>query len=661
MPIERLKPTYSMEAERLRALEQVVPEAFADRRINWEVLRESLGERVDDEEAGTEHFGLFWPGRREARRLAAQPGKGALVPAPGEGVDEETTENIFIEGDNLEVLKLLQKSYSGRIKMIYIDPPYNTGNDYIYKDNFQERLEDYLKRTGQMNEEGGLLTTNTKAGGRFHSNWLNMMYPRLVLARNLLRGDGFIVVSIDDEEFANLTHLLDQIFGEENRIAVLVWDRNRKNDAKYFSVGHEYMIVYAKDEQKLRDLEIRLRAPKEGINDVKAEFEHLKTKYKSNWDKVAHGLREFFSGLAEDDPRKPLGRYTKVDERGPYRDDGNINWPGGGGPMYEVIHPVTGKPCRKPRSGWRFPTKKRFDEEVEKGRIVFGEDENRVPSIRTDLFENATQVMTSVHYSYAQTAANDFDAIFDGLRVFDNPKPVPDIINLIRYLTDSDDLVLDFFAGSATTAQAVLELNKKDGSNRRFVCVQLPEIITDKTATGRNALSLNLSTIADIGKERIRRVIKRINIKDHNKLRLDNHKQDHGFKVFKLDQSNFRAWQDYRGDDIRQLETLFASHESPFVEGWKEQDVLTELLLIEGFPLNSKVTPDDTFVANRVLEVKSDFSGHRLFICLEPRINARTIERVAELPREDIFICLDSSLTDATKVRLTDVGNVRTI
>jgi adenine-specific DNA-methyltransferase len=660
MAIERLRLRPSLDDERLRSLKQFVPEAFADGVISWEILRELLGERLDDEGTRTEHFGLTWPGKREARRLAAQPSKRSLVPVPSEGINEESTANIFIEGDNLEVLKLLQKPYAGRIKLIYIDPPYNTGNDYIYKDNFQETADDYLKRTGQMSVEGGLLTTNKKEGGRFHSNWLNMMYPRLLLAKNLLRDDGFIVASIDDEEFANLTHLLDQVFGEENRISILVWDRNRKNDANYFSVGHEYMIVYAKDEQKLRELDLRLRAPKEGIDDVRAEFERLKAVHKSDWEKVARGLREFFSTLADDDPRKPLNRYTKVDERGPYRDDGNINWPGGGGPMYEVLHPVTGKPCRKPRSGWRFPTKERFDEEVERGRIVFGEDENKVPSIRTDLFENATQVMTSVHYSYAQTAANDFDQIFDGLRVFDNPKPVPDIINLIRYLTESDDLVLDFFAGSATTAHAVLELNKRDASNRRFLCVQLAEPITDKTATGRNALSLGLNTIADVGKERIRRVIKRITLNGHNKLR-DNHKQDHGFKVFKLDKSNFQAWQEYRGDDVRQLEILFAGHETPFVDGWEEQEVLIELLLIEGFPLDSKISLDNTLTSNRMVKVESDSSAHRLLICLEPLINEETIEGVAGLPREDIFICLDNALTDTAKVRLTDVGNVRTI
>jgi adenine-specific DNA-methyltransferase len=249
MPVEKFQPIDNLDAERLEALKQLFPEAVADGRIQFDTLRDLLQDAREDDEPDAEHFGLFWHGKREARRLAAQPSRGSLAPTPGEGVDEATTENIFIEGDNLEVLKLLQKSYAGRIKMIYIDPPYNTGNDFIYKDDFKEPLDSYLRRTGQTDDEGALLTSNTRADGRFHSNWLNMIYPRLRLARNLLRDDGVIFVSIADHEIHNLRQVLSEIFGEENFIACVIWQKifSPKNTARHFSEDHDYILVYAKN------------------------------------------------------------------------------------------------------------------------------------------------------------------------------------------------------------------------------------------------------------------------------------------------------------------------------------------------------------------------------------------------------------------------------
>jgi adenine-specific DNA-methyltransferase len=244
MTIQKLRPSFTFTQDRLKELESIIPEAFADERINWDVLKEALGTYLEEEGSDAEHFGLFWPGKRDARRLATVPSKGTLKPAPGEGVDEDATGNIFIEGDNLEVLKLLQKSYAGHIKMIYIDPPYNTGNDFVYKDEFWDPLEDYLKKTGQADEEGKILTTNTKADGRFHSNWLSMMYPRLRLARTLLREDGAIFVSIDDTEMPHLKLLMNEIFGEENFVATLVWQRSKKGDAKLIANIHEYILIF---------------------------------------------------------------------------------------------------------------------------------------------------------------------------------------------------------------------------------------------------------------------------------------------------------------------------------------------------------------------------------------------------------------------------------
>mgnify|MGYP003288743458 CR=1 FL=1 len=626
MAIEKLRPALSLDDERLRALGQVVPEAFADGQINWEVLRELLGERVEDEKAGAEHFGLFWPGKREARRLAAQPSKGTLVPAPGEGVDEETTGNIFIEGDNLEVLKLLKKSYSGRIKMIYIDPPYNTGNDLIYKDNFSEPLGDYLKKTGQMGEAGELLTTNTKADGRFHTNWLNMIYPRLRLARDLLREDGVIFISIDDNELDNLTHVVTEVFGEENFVATIVWQKvfAKKNKAQ-ISGSHDYILVYTKSlgewhRNLLPRSEEQLEAFKNVDNDPRGV-----------WQSVA------FSVQSEDAEKRQAYRYK-------------IKLPSG----REVL-PPTG------RHWGRLPDG--YEEMLCENRIWFGQEGDSPPRVKVFLNEVQQGIVPDTWWTHEESGNNqeakkEVLELLPNMEPFGTPKPTRLIMRMLEIAVSKDegDIILDFFAGSGPTAHAVMKMNKQDGGNRRFMCVQLPEPLKKNSKEFQSGYK----TIADLTKERIRRAATTIKKDTSKELKLRG-ELDFGFKVFKLAQSTFQAWQDYDGDDIRQLEHLFALNETPFVEGWKQEEVLTELLLIEGFPLNSKITPAETFTANRVIQVESEFSAHRLFICLEPRLNDHSIERVAELPGEDIFICLDSALTDTAKMRLMDVGNVRTI
>jgi len=472
--------------------------------IDFDLLRQELSESIV--EGPQERYHLNWPGKREALLTANAPIAKTLRPCREESVDFDTTKNLFIEGDNLDALKLLQETYLGKVKMIYIDPPYNTGNDFIYEDDFAENAEEFLKRSNQKDEEGNRLVANTEANGRFHSDWLSMMYSRLKLARHLLRDDGIIFVSIDDDEASNLCKICNEIFGESNFIANLVWDRNRKNDAKYFSVGHEYMAVYFKDKSFVQSQGTLFRAPKDGVDELKNFFNKLRADFKDDWDAIREKILDFYLSIPEEDPREPIKRFRKFDHKGPYRDDGNINWPGGGGPMYQVIHPGTKRPCKLPASGWRYPTPQRFWEEFDKGRVVFGPDESTVPKVRTNLFENNDQVMKSVHYSYAQTATNKFIEIFDGIRVFENPKPASDIVQIVRYVTDLDDIVVDFFAGSATTAHAVMQLNAEDGGNRKFIMVQLPEPCDEKS----EAFKAGYKTIAEISKERIRRAGKKI-------------------------------------------------------------------------------------------------------------------------------------------------------
>jgi len=324
-----------------------------------------------------------------------------------------------------------------------------------------------------------------------------MMYPRLRLAYNLLRDDGVIFISIDDGEIDNMKKLCNEVFGEENFVACLVYDKNRKNDAKYFSVGHEYILVYFKSAATINEMGIILRADKEGIDEVKTEFDRLRKTYNDDWIKVNEGLKNLYSSWADDDERKPLARFTRVDEKGPYRDDGNISWPGGGGPTYDVLHPITGKPCKVPSRGWMYPTPQRMQEMIANGRVVFGNDETVTPKVRMNLFEQSQQVLRSVTFSYAQTATQEFNKLFDGVRIFENPKSVNDIKKLIAYVTNpyDDEIILDFFSGSATTAHATMQLNAEDGGKRRYIMVQLPEVTDEKS----DAFRAGFKNICDIG------------------------------------------------------------------------------------------------------------------------------------------------------------------
>ena len=360
---------------------------------------------------------------------------------------DEGLDGLLVESENFQALNLLQERYREGVKCIYIDPPYNTGEDdgFVYKDSYQ------------------------------HSSWLSMINDRLLEARSFNNEDGTIVVSIDDVENGRLEETLDRTYGAGNQLATLVWDRNRKNDAKFFSIGHEYMLVYARNRDLLEDKGVRFREPKEGLESAKAEFERLRKEHGDDWEKIREGWMAFFDQIPVSDPRRRLMRYTKVGPRGPYRDDGDVSWPGGGGPRYEVKHPETGRPVKVPSRGWVYSTAKRFWEEYKAGKVVFGPDETTVPSRASYLFDSSDQVMPSVFYSYAQTAAQEFNHLFRERRVFDNPKNWRDIFRLITYLANDEDVILDFFAGSGTTAHSVINANRKDGGDRRYVLVEMGE------------------------------------------------------------------------------------------------------------------------------------------------------------------------------------------
>ena len=614
----------NLEQTNLDKLRRVFPECFAEGKLDIDKLLGLCGEYIDND---FEKYRFEWKGKAECLRLAQKRSAGTLRPCPGESVDWEHTRNLYIEGDNLEVLKLLQTAYYRKVKMIYIDPPYNTGNDFVYADDFADPLTRYREVTAQTTK------SNPETMGRFHTNWLNMMYPRLRLAANLLRDDGVIFISIDDAEIYNLKKICDEVFGEENYVATLVYDKNRKNDAKYFSVGHEYMLVYFKSAATIYENGTIFRATKEGIDEVKTEFERLRKLHGNDWSKVNEGLKALYASWPVDDERKSLARFTRVDEKGPYRDDGNISWPGGGGPSYDVIHPVTGKPCKVPSRGWVYPNPKRMQEEIERGRVVFGKDETTTPKIRTNLFEQDKEVMRSVCFSYAQTATQEFNKLFDNVRIFENPKNPNDIKKLVEYVTaqNDNDIILDFFSGSATTAHAVMRLNAEDGGNRRFILVQLPEVCDEKS----EAAKAGYANICEIGKERIRRAGASIGAGDT------------GFRVFKLDSSNLKTWDaapiDPQAEDvIGELANRMNAMIHRVKPDRSDLDMVFEVMLKLGVPL-------DFPVAEVSVNGKTAYSVGEdclLLVCLAPDIQPGDVEQMAEYAPAKAVISRNSFADD---------------
>ena len=637
MPITKLTPenSYPYLQERLQQLEQAVPEAFTDGKINWDTLREILIANLEDE-GRDEYFGLNWPGKREARKRAATPSHGTLVPAPGEGVNEDTTENLFIEGDNLEVLKLLQKSYAGKIKMIYIDPPYNTGNDFIYNDDFTDPLAEYLKYTGATGEGGELLTTNTRADGRFHSRWLNMMYPRLILARQLLREDGVVFISIGEEEIHNLKLAMSEIFGDENYISTIARvAKTASNKGTFFAPSIDFILCFAKNSISLQRFSDEVDASLYKKKDERGYFRDDVALYQSALD------------------TRPNQRYY-------------ITCPDGS----KVIPPGKTFPPEKPRSGdgvWRW-TKDTCDKNSEllvfkqtKTSPLLDQDGNQARyNIYTKSYLDERNETGTLPRNLLTDFINRKGADYlKTLKIdFDYSKPYQLIQFLISIINiNENDIILDFFAGSCTTAEAVIRESKLKNKKIRYIVIQLPE----KTD------NLSFRNIAEIGKERIRRVVNNFKddiAKESSKTPLLPNNQDSldlGFKVFLFTLSNYRLWKLQQEEHTEALTPLFDNFSTPLIPEWKKENLMSEILLLEGFPLTSKATYLEDHLQNQVYHVTApDFCDHDLFVCLDEAIQPATVN-LLKMEKEDIFICLDSALSDELKARVQDKFNVHVI
>ena len=584
----------SITDEKLGRLKEILPEAFTENKIDWEKLKAALG---DDIEFKNERYVLNWAGKSDAFRALQAPSTDTLVPCKEESVNFDTTGNIFIEGENLEVLKVLQKAYFGKIKMIYIDPPYNTGNDtFIYPDRFSESREEYLNRIGDKDEIGlmtreGLFRKNSKDSGHYHSNWLSMMYPRLFLARNLLRDDGVIFVSIDDNEVHNLRLLMNEVFGEENFVDCITWNKRIPKNDKGIGSIHEYILIYVKNS----NLDHKFTMPKEGLSEIRLLVEKLKRKGVA----IPEAEKEIKKLYEKKGYDRGITLYNSLTEDYQLWGKINMSWPNADtfGPKYNVYHPRTKKPVKIPDRGWRWK-EDTFNEALDYknivelhdgsficGKIWFDKNENTQPSSILYLDDVDTLLLRTI-VSMKSDGGIEVENIFDGKSFYSYPKPTSLIKTLIKsMLFNTNDIILDFFAGSCTTAHAVLALNKEDDGNRKFICAQLPE----KCDENSEAFKAGYKTIAEIGKERIRRVIKKIKEEQEGKLDLDgNADRDLGFKVFKLKESNFKIWR----SNIETEEELIAQmqqHLEPLDEHANTGDVLYELLIKSGVQLTAKI------------------------------------------------------------------------
>lgn len=583
--------------ENIAVLKKAFPEAFTEDGIDFEVLRQLLGDEVAE---GEEKYGLNWFGKKKARQIALTPSMGTLRPCPEESVDWDTTQNLFIEGDNLEVLKLLQKSYSGQVKLIYIDPPYNTGGEFIYPDKFKDNLETYLQYTGQKSGDGLKASSNTENSGRYHTNWLNMMYPRLKAARQLLSDEGIILISIDDNEFCRLKGLCESIFGEENYISTLIWNKQHSQQQGIFKRYHEYILVVAKRSEVIDGI-----SGGQGIIEAGAIKKISRANPASEFTFPAGVKFEARDGV------ELFGEYGKSEKMTVMC--GKLTCKNG-----YTVEPVTisaGWTQKRQMEKW-FAGEETIDTRGQKVIEFFFNSAGKL-KCRKQRDKITPPTLLPKYGMVSESTA--FLARLMEAEVFPTPKPVDMIADFINWFTDENDIVMDFFAGSATTAHATMKQNSLDGKNRRFILVQLPEPLDINSAEQKESAVYcdNIGrprTIAELSKERIRRSAEAI------KSEYSESEFDLGFKVFKLDSSNIVAWNPDKSD----LENTLMAHSEHLVPGRSEQDLLYELLLKRGVELTAPI--EEKEIAGK--KVYSIGFGV-LFACLDKKIQRDQIEELA--------------------------------
>ena len=628
------------------AITEVMRDGKVEHAIDFDVLRQELSDSIV--EGREERYQFTWPDKKKAMLAANAPITATLRPVAADSVGKDGTlggfdsENLYIEGDNLEVLKLLQETYLGKVKMIYIDPPYNTGNDFVYEDDFAQSAADYMTGSEQYDKSGNRMVTNTESNGRFHTDWLNMIYPRLKLAKGLLADDGVIFVSIDENEVGNLRKIMADIFGEGNLAGEIIWKNSSKNDQAYISIQHEYMLCYVKSKAYNTGNWVE---HKEGVDEIFKAFEGFRKTYGNNWKAIHKAALEWYKQFPESNPIYSSKHYSWMDERGVYFPD-NISGPHFGQYRYDVIHPVTGKVCKEPASGWRF-AESTMKERIAQGLVHFGDDETTVPNNKTYLANTVNQSLTSIKYRDGRVASKKLTALM-GKNYFTNPKDVDILQTLISAVgVGEGDIVLDFFAGSGSTGEAVINFSAQDSKNVHFILVQIQEdldISLSKAIGSAKQVLINDIELCDamnrphflseIGKERIRRAGRKIKEEAGLTAPAD---LDIGFRCLRLDESNMKPVY-YTPDEVGQQD-MFS-----LVDNVKDdrtpEDLLFQVMLDLGVLLSSSIEVKE-IAGKKVFNVADGF----LLACFDHDVTEETVKAIAQMkPYYAVF--RDSSMAN---------------
>ena len=584
----------------LAQLRELIPGAFPDGELDQGQLLSALG--LGDP---SQTFTFAWPGMAQARLDGRAPTTATLVPHPEASVNWDGAGDVLIEGDNLQVLKLLKNGYGGAVKLIYIDPPYNTGDSFTYNDDFSVSESEYLVATGQVDEQGQATTAKKEKGGRKHAPWLTMMSARLAVARHLLRRDGVLVASIDNNEVHHLRLLLDAVFGADNFIDMITWRGARKGDAKLTGGGQDYMLVYARDREYLREKDIRWRERKEGLEPIYEQVAKLREELGQDYEAITSGLRDWYKSLADENPSKAHDYYNRVDARGIWFPD-NIS-----SPNYRENLVYEWKGYSPPDNGWRYD-KDAMQALHDDERLIYPEDKSRRVQIKSYLHMRERWAPSSVIYRDRRSASRQLEDLL-GAKVFDDPKSTDVLARLFHAITGDGDLILDFFAGSGSTGQAVWEQNSKDGNTRRWILVQRPELPDANTESGKNALAAGYKTIFEITAERLRRA----SVKLGGEL---------GFRLFRARETNLVIEKQVLakdGEEAGQQFSLMLSHADlpPVKDGADPAAIAWEVALKA---TNSRLDAHISIVEHEGVKVyelrpfglKAANSG-RLFVCLD--------------------------------------------
>lgn len=625
------------------AITEVKRNGKVEHAIDFDVLRQELSDSIV--EGREERYQFTWPDKKKAMLAANAPITATLRPVVADSVGKDGTpggfdsENLYIEGDNLEVLKLLQETYLGKVKMIYIDPPYNTGNDFVYNDDFSVECGEWRVKSGDYDESGNRMVTNTESNGRFHTDWLNMIYPRLKIAKDLLASDGVIFISISEKEYSNLKKVLQEIFGEDNYIGTIIWKNSTDNNPTNIAEEHEYILAFAKQKILIDPIW------KSRVSDVKMVLENIGSKLAKECHTIEE-LQQKYSIWYKENKNQlwPLDRYKYIDFGGVYTGSQSVHNPGKEGYHYDVIHPKTHKPCKQPLMGYRFPEetiKKLLDD----GKILFGADENKIIELKLYASEYQEK-LSSVFELDGRTGPYDLKALFpECVRAFTNPKPVYLIKKLSSFVLHKNDIVCDFFSGSATTAHAVMQLNAEDGGHRKFIMVQLPEKVNEKS----EAYKAGYKNICEIGKERIRRAGKQIlsaggqlsmdgvRLDTNSTLNTPNSTLDVGFRCLRLDSSNMENVY-YTPEEVSQQD-LFSLVDNVKPDRTPE-DLLFQVMLDLGVLLSSPIEVKE-IAGKKVFNVAEGF----LLACFDHDVTEETVKAIAQMkPYYAVF--RDSSMAN---------------